>query len=67
MSSGQGQFWKTKTVSESTFPEDVGTPPKSSIRMVIQWDIQGILTCKFLLQNSVKDEAALLTVTFLSM
>ena len=51
------QFWKTKTVSESTFPEDFGTPLKCSIWMIIQWDIQGLVTTKFSLQISVKDEA----------
>ena len=51
------QFWKTKTVSESTFPEDFGTPPRCSIWMIIQWDIQGLVTTKFSLQISVKDEA----------
>ena len=56
------QFWKTKIVSESTFPEDFGTPPKCSIWMIIQWDFQGLVTTKFLLQISVKDEAAVSTM-----
>ena len=51
------QFWKTKTVTESTFPEDFGTPPRCSIWMIIQWDIQGLVTTKFSFQISVKDEA----------